>query len=153
MTSSRKFANFLDRVLKSEFERLYSLEYPAPERNEDVAAHSVRAQKRAANWAGHVWLRTGMRDQAARIIVTEARPDGSFLFHIFLAGCDWKKFGKANYCFQWYSGTTGGAQLRRYQGRPLRGLLHHFVMELDCPMDIVTPLHSPNHTYRRADFR
>lgn len=152
MTSSRNFANFLDRVLKTEFERLYDIEFPASGENEDVAAHSAKAQKLARTWAGTVWLRTGMREQASMITVPEAGRDGKLLFHVFLAGCDWEKFEEQNYPFQWYVNTTGRAQLRKLKGRRLRGLLHHFVMDLDCPMDVVTPLHDPNHTYRRADF-
>jgi hypothetical protein len=174
MPLNRKFMTFIDKfidaLVDAGSERYYQLEHPAPEQGEDVAEHRHRAEQLAKKWCETVRLETGTPG-FARALVTQAKSDGSVWFHILIAGCDWGKFKKVNYCFNWYEETTGRATQQRLDLPRLAAEMHFLVMKLDCPIDVSTPFLSPkvdeayvrmgiksfahlrdDHAYRSADF-
>jgi hypothetical protein len=151
MAKMRSFRSLVNAALEAGFERFYDIEYPAPTRPKDIEDHG-RVEKLARDWVGRVMLSTGTRKHA-HIRVTEARSDGSIVFHIFLGGCDWEKFEKGRYLQRWYEKTGGAAYKRSLEPARLGGLLHHFVMKLDCRMEVLAGAIDPNMTFRRSDFR
>ena len=149
MTEKRSFQCLINEALGAGFERFFDIEYPAPTNPKEIKDHKAKVERLARNWVGTVMLKTGTRGHA-HITVTEPRSDGSIVFHIFLGGCEWEKFEKDNYLRRWYLATAGAAYQRPLEPARLGGLLHHFVMQLDCPMDVFAG--DINSVFRRADF-
>jgi hypothetical protein len=150
MTEKRNFQSFINETLGAGFERFFDIEYPAQTRSKDSKVHKAAVEKLARNWVGTVMLKIGTRGHA-HITVTEERSDGSIIFHIFLGGCDWEKFEKGKYPLRWYRVTGGSAYERAMNPARLGGLLHYFVMNLDCPIDVFAG--DINSVFRRADSR
>jgi hypothetical protein len=111
MKEKLDFQRIIDAPLSEGIERFFDLEYPAPEDQEDIEGHKAKALHLAWNWCGRVMISTGTKDYT-RIMITEARSDGSLVFHVFLAGCDWKKFREGKHLFGWYLLTTSRAVQR-----------------------------------------
>lgn len=152
MSEKLNFDDVIAEVTKEENLRGFDLEFPAPEDLEDSKANRVKAFRNARNWCGTVMLSTGEKF-FAEIVIIDARPDGSSVFHVFMTNCDWQKFEAGNFLGRWEALTNGSAIERSFEPELLPGLLKHWVMDLDCPIEVMTSTFATAPTFRREDFQ
>jgi hypothetical protein len=151
MTEKFNFNQVIDPALDEGIERRFELQWPAPENQEDIEGYQAKALHFARSWCGRVFMNTGTKD-FTKILIAETRPDNSLFFHVFLAGCDWKRFEEEKHLHGWYLLTGSRAEERFFEPEHLRELLRRFVMERGCSIDIFTPTFNPNAAFRREDF-
>jgi hypothetical protein len=149
LATEQNFTKFVDQLLAARFDLFLDLEYPAPIPCEDIAKHQAKALLAARSFAAEVTLKKGSRS-CARLIVTESRSDGSFLFHVFFAGCEWTKVDNRRWLHKWWLQHLGGARRRRLKTAQLGGLLRYLVMQAGCSIDALAP--DLGGTYCRDDF-
>jgi hypothetical protein len=151
MTEKLNFEDVIDEVLDEGNLRWFDLEFPAPDDLEDSKSNWLKAAHNARNWCGRVMVSTGEKF-FAKIMITDARPDGSSVFHVFMANCDWDEFEAGKFLGRWEALTAGSASQIPFDPERLPGLLKHFVTGLDCPIEVVTSTFATNPTFRREDF-
>jgi hypothetical protein len=118
------------------------------EARKELDAWRKKREKRARNWLGEIFLRTGNRSFRS-IVVTEECRDLSYRYHVLMGGICLEKLQKLDWKKRWKE-MSGGYGYERQVHERTGGLLGYFVMRLGCPMEVFVG-ESPEN-YSRDDF-